>query len=99
MHRLTIQYGRPDDPAAFDDHYFGTHVPLCSELPGVLAASYSKPRALGSGEAPYLVAELDWTDASSFRAALTTPEMAAVGADADLLATPRVMFTGDVTTG
>jgi uncharacterized protein (TIGR02118 family) len=28
MVKLTVLYGPPDDPAAFEDHYAGTHVPL-----------------------------------------------------------------------
>jgi uncharacterized protein (TIGR02118 family) len=98
MFRMTVQYATPEDPAAFDAHYFDTHVPLCSPVPGLLAASFSKPRALGPGEAPYLVAELDFADADSFRAAMKSPEMAAVAADAANLAAARVTFTGEVTT-
>ena len=28
MHRITIQYGAPADPAAFDQHYADVHMPL-----------------------------------------------------------------------
>lgn len=97
MHRMTVQYGAPEDPAAFDAHYFDTHVPLCRSLPGLRAAAISKPRALGRGEVPYLVAELDWDDVDAFKAAMKSPEMAAVATDADTLAAPRVMFTAEVT--
>jgi uncharacterized protein (TIGR02118 family) len=96
MHRLTIQYAEPADPEAFDRHYFDEHVALCKPLPGLLRASFSKPRALGPGPAPYLVAELDFADADALRAALRSPEMAAVGADAETLSASRVMFTGEV---
>lgn len=96
MHRLTIQYAVPADPEAFDAHYFGTHVPLCKPLPGLRGASFSKPRALGPGTAPYLVAQLDFDDADALKNALRSPEMAAVGADAETLQAERVMFTGEV---
>jgi uncharacterized protein (TIGR02118 family) len=95
-HRLTIQYAEPTDPEAFDKHYFEHHVALCKPLPGLLAASFSKPRALGGGAVPYLVAELDFADADSLKAALRSPEMAVVGKDAETLEAERVMFTGEV---
>jgi uncharacterized protein (TIGR02118 family) len=98
MHRLTIQYAEPADPESFDKHYFEQHVPLCRPLPGLRAASFSKPRALGGGIAPYLVAELDFDDADALKAALRSPEMAAVAADAETLPAERTMFTGKVLT-
>jgi uncharacterized protein (TIGR02118 family) len=99
MHRLTIQYQAPHDPEAFDRQYFERHVPLCRPLPGLRAASFYKPRALGRGQAPYLVAELDFDDANALKAALRSPEMAVVAEDAESLPAERVMFTGEVTTG
>ncbi|HET7735696.1 MAG TPA: EthD family reductase [Nocardioidaceae bacterium] len=99
MYRLTIQYDAPADAEAFDRHYFDVHVPLCKPLPGLRGASFSKPRALGPGTTPYLVAELDFDDADALKAALRSPEMAAVGADAENLDAARVMFTGEVVSG
>lgn len=99
MHRLTIQYDAPADPEAFDRQYFDQHVPLCKPLPGLVAMSFSKPRALGPGTAPYLIAQLDFADADALRTALRSPEMAAVGTDAETLPATRVMFTGEVTEG
>jgi uncharacterized protein (TIGR02118 family) len=99
MHRLTIWYDVPADPEAFDKQYFEQHVPLCKPLPGLRNASFSKPRALGRGTVPYLVAELDFNDADALKAALRSPEMAAVGADAETLAASRTMFAGEVITG
>ena len=99
MHRLTIQYAEPADPEAFDRQYFDQHVALCKPLPGLRAAAFSKPRALGPGVCPYLVAELDFDDAESLKTALKSPEMAAVAADAGTLDAERVMFTGEVVSG
>lgn len=96
MHRMTVQYDAPEDPAAFDRQYFDEHVPLCRTVPGLRRASFSKPRALGPGTAPYLVAELDFDDVSAFEAAMRSSEMARVAQDADTLPAARVMFTGDV---
>lgn len=99
MHRLTIQYETPDDPEAFDRQYFNQHIPLCRPLPGLRAATFSKPRVLGEGTAPYLVAQLDFDDAAALKAALRSEEMAAVAADAETLPAARVMFIGEVTAG
>lgn len=99
MHRLTIQYDTPADPAAFDAAYEGRHVPLCRTIPGLVGLSLSRPRALGEGPAPYLVAQLDFADADALRAALRSPEMAEVAEDAATLPATRTMFTGEVTAG
>lgn len=99
MHRMTIHYDAPIDAEAFDKQYFESHVPLCRPLPGLVGMSFSKPRPLGPGAAPYLVVHLDFADVEAFKAAMKSPEMAAVAKDAETLSADRVMFTGEVTTG
>ena len=98
MHRLTIQYAVPEDPAAFDEHYFGTHIPLVAPLPGLQSFSWSKPRPLGGEQTVYLVAQLDFADADALTAALKSSEMAAAGQDAAGLGVRTTMFTGEVVT-
>lgn len=95
-HRLTIEYAAPSDPVAFDAQYFEKHLPLCEPLPGLRAVSWSRPRLLGPGESPYLVAQLDFDDADALKVALRSPEMSAVARDAESLPAQRVMFTGEV---
>ena len=96
MHRITIQYGAPADPAAFDKHYQEVHVPLAGRIPGLRRYTVSRPRGLG-GPAPYLVAELWFDDADALKAALRSPEMAAAGADAQGLdVASMATFTGAV---
>lgn len=96
MYRLTIQYETPADPAEFDEQYFGQHVPLCAGIPGLEASTFSKPKALGPGSAPHLVAELDFADEAAFKAAMRSPEMGAVAKDAETLPAQRVMFIGEL---
>lgn len=96
MYRLTIQYDAPADPAAFDDQYFGRHVPLCAGIPGLAASTFSKPRVLGEGTVPYLVAELDFTDRDAYKAAMGSAEMGAVAKDAETLPATRTMFVGEL---
>ena len=96
MYRLTIQYETPADPTAFDERYFGQHVPLCADLPGLKATTFSKPKVLGAGAAPYLVAELDFEDEAAYKAAMRSTEMGAVAKDAERLPAGRVMFVGQL---
>jgi uncharacterized protein (TIGR02118 family) len=98
MHRLTIQYAEPADPAAFDQRYADEHVALVRRIPGLRRFLLSHPRALGAvgaGPVPYLVAEL-WFDDAALKAALRSPEMADTGAHAEALGVPMTMFAGDV---
>jgi uncharacterized protein (TIGR02118 family) len=99
MFRLTVQYDVPTDPVAFDQRYVDQHVALCSSIPGLIAMTFSKPRVIGPGTAPYLVSALDFEDAASFQEAMGSAQMAAVAADADTLPAARVMFTGELSDG
>ena len=40
--KLMVLYTQPDDPAAFDEHYFGTHMPLVHAMPGLQRAETGK---------------------------------------------------------
>ena len=96
MHCISIQYGQPAESEAFDDYYFGTHVPLASTLPNLRKVSWSKPRGLGT-DAPYLVVELWFDDGDALKTALKSPEMAATAADAAAFdVASATMFSGEV---
>jgi uncharacterized protein (TIGR02118 family) len=102
VHRITIEYAAPSDPEGFDAHYRDMHVPLASKLPGLRRFTASHPRALGGGDAPYLVAELWFDDVDALKAALKSPAMADTAADAQEMAAKfevaaMTMFTGLVT--
>lgn len=101
MHRITLEYGVPADPAAFDAHYRDVHVPLASGLPGLRRFTVSTPRTLVAREPVHLVAELWFDDAAAMKAAATSPLMAEVSADADALVERtgvpwRVVYNGPV---
>ena len=34
MHRLTVLYGHPKDPATFDRYYFDVHIPIAKKMQG-----------------------------------------------------------------
>jgi uncharacterized protein (TIGR02118 family) len=97
MHRITIQYGAPADPEAFEKHYTEVHIPLASRLPNLRRFSRSHPRGLGA-EAPYFVAELWFDDADALKAALKSSAMAETAADAQTFdVASMTTFTGEVT--
>jgi uncharacterized protein (TIGR02118 family) len=82
MVRFLVLYSQPDDPGAFDRHYREVHIPLAKKLPGL--RRYTVSRNIGAvrgGEPYYLVAELDWDDMESMRAAFRSPEGRATAED------------------
>lgn len=95
MHRLTVQYFRPTDAAAFEAAYRERHVPLAQAVPGLQRLTVSTPR--GADDAPYLVAELWFADRDALKAGLASPEMGLATADAETYdVAHRVAFTGAV---
>ena len=85
MVRLLVLYKRPEDPEAFDKHYSEIHIPLARQLPGLLR--YTVSRNLRPDAEYYLIAELDWEDMASARAALGSPAGAESAADMARFAT------------
>lgn len=83
MFRISVCYGRPADPEAFDRYYAETHRPLTLKIPGLAEFTTGKPRSLMSGrDAPYyMVATLSFNSAGELKAALKSREMAAASAD------------------
>lgn len=75
MHVLTVAYGHPRDPAAFDEHYRTTHRPLAASLPGLVGLTARHCTTFDGSRPPYhLVAELSFPDQESLVAALRSPE-------------------------
>ncbi|ADB74543.1 EthD family reductase [Geodermatophilus obscurus] len=86
-HRLLVQYGRPTDPAAFDQHYRDVHVPLAQKIPGVVRFDIGHASPLDGDAAPYLVAMLDFESAEAFAAGMQSAEGAAAAGDVPNFAT------------
>jgi uncharacterized protein (TIGR02118 family) len=42
MYKLTVLYTSINDRAGFDDHFFGTHLPIAAETPGLLSLRVSR---------------------------------------------------------
>ena len=88
--KLVVLYTQPDDPAAFDEHYVGVHVPLVEKLPGLQRfESGTFTAALDGGEQTYhRIAELYFADQSAMDAAFGSSEGAATAADFAQIAPP-----------
>jgi len=82
MHVLTVCYGHPADPVAFDEYYTSTHVPLVHKLPGLVSYTYRHCESLDGSQPPYyLLAELSFASREALNAALSSPEGSAAAAD------------------
>ncbi|MFC7572219.1 EthD family reductase [Klenkia terrae] len=74
MHILTVAYGQPIDPAAFDAHYESTHLPLAQQVPGVRNLRALQGASLDDSPAPYhLVVELTFDSLEDLNAGLSSP--------------------------
>lgn len=98
MHRVTVQYAVPTDPADFDARYRAEHVPLVHALPGLAACTLSWPEPLAGEKVVHLVAQLDFATAEDLQTALRSPAMAEAGRHAASLGVPASMFVGEVET-
>jgi uncharacterized protein (TIGR02118 family) len=86
MIRFLVLYPQPPDAAAFDDHYFQTHVPLAKQLPGLRNYRIGRHTSVIRGEKPYyLVGELDWDDQASLQADFASPLGRQLAQDVDKL--------------
>ncbi len=82
MAQLLVLYNTPADPAAFDRYYHQVHIPLAQKIPGLRSSSISSgPVQALAGNAPHLVAILDFDSMADINAALASPEGQAAAAD------------------
>ena len=83
MAKLVALYKKAADAAAFDAHYFSTHVPAAKKIPGLRSYEVSSgPVSSPQGESAYqLVAVLGFDSLAAIRAGLGSPEGQATAAD------------------
>ena len=88
--KLVVLYTRPDDTAAFDEHYLNVHMPLARQLPGLQRAETGTfTAALDGGEQTYYrVAELYFDSQDAMNAAFASEEGKATAADYQQIAPP-----------
>lgn len=89
--KLVALYKQPADPAAFDDAYFNTHIPLVKKLPGLQKAVVTRFTRTLMGDGYYLMAEMFFADEAALKAALKSPENAAAGENLESFA--RGLYT------
>jgi uncharacterized protein (TIGR02118 family) len=70
--KLTVLYGTPADPEAFDRHYFDVHVPIVARMPGLERVEVARISGGPAGTpSPYhLIAEMYFADEAALNAAL-----------------------------
>ncbi len=99
MIQLTVLYGHPQDPAAFDRHYRETHAALAQKIPGLKGFSVTRPTSLNPQEPSpyYLIATLYFDNMEAFQAALQSPEGQAAAGDLPTFASGgAVLVAGEV---
>lgn len=97
--KLTVLYGHPTNPAAFEKYYAEVHLPLADKITGYLRAEISKglPGADGARPAFYRAAEFWFESAEAMQACFDSPEAKATEADLAHFATGGVtLFVSEV---
>ena len=76
MARMVVIYKAPKDVAAFERHYFETHIPLAKKLPGLRKYDVSQgPVLTPHGPSDYhFVATLHFDDLAAIKRAFASPE-------------------------
>jgi uncharacterized protein (TIGR02118 family) len=94
MLRLLVLYGHPSDPAAFDQYYRQTHIPLAQKMSGLKKWTIGKVAGTPDGSpAPYYyIADLYLEDRAALDTLLASPEGQAAVADVPKYATGGVTF-------
>lgn len=76
MVKVVVLYGQPTDPAAFEDYYTNTHMPLVAKMPNVARSEASRVVATpDGGDPPYYRMFEFWFDSQEdLQAAMSSPE-------------------------
>ena len=92
MIKLTVLYGHPVDPAAFEAYYSSTHMPLVGKIKTIFKAETTKflPGPDGTNPQYYRMAELYFKNADELQTALGSPEGTATTGDLGNFATSGV---------
>jgi uncharacterized protein (TIGR02118 family) len=93
MAKMVVIYKHPANPEAFDEHYFGVHIPLAKKLPGLRMYEVSRgPIANPRGASDtYLVGTLHFDDMPAIQRAFASPEGEACARDVSNYARPEDM--------
>jgi uncharacterized protein (TIGR02118 family) len=97
MYKLSVLYGHPTDPAAFDRYYYEKHIPTASKMKGLSGWTIGKCESTAAGEKPafYLIVALYGESRQSLEATLASPEGQVAVADLANFATGGATFIFD----
>ena len=89
MLKVTVLYGQPTDPEAFEKYYAETHGPLVAKLQGIdkIELTMFMPNSDDSPAACYRMAELYFAGPIEMQKTMTSPEGQVVAADLSNFAT------------
>lgn len=92
MVKLIALYKQPKDKEAFDEHYFNTHAPITSKIPGLQKMEVTRIVGSPMGESEfYLLCEMYYESHEALKQAMKTDEGKASGRDV-------MKFAGDIVT-
>lgn len=97
--KLTVLYGAPKDPAAFEKYYAGTHMPMLYKIKGIKRIELAKglPGPDGKPPAYYRVTELWFSSMKQMQSVTGTPAFQKVVADVPNFATGgATIVTGQI---
>ncbi len=97
MHRLTILYGHPTDPAEFDRYYYDVHLPIAGAMKNLRGWTIGKLAPSNPGEqVPYYMIVTMLADTrADLDAILASPEGRAAAADVPNFASGGATFMYD----
>jgi uncharacterized protein (TIGR02118 family) len=83
MVKLTVLYGQPKDPAAFERYYLDTHTPIALKIKGVRRFEIARVTAMADGSPPpyFRIADVYFDDLAALQKALGSPEGQAAAGD------------------
>ena len=98
MAKLIALYKSPQDPEAFDEAYFNTHLPLIAKVPGIQSTKVTRITRTLTGDGFYMMAEMNFSDKEALKNGMRSPEMAAAGENLNSFASglSTLMFGEDV---
>jgi uncharacterized protein (TIGR02118 family) len=80
--KLLALYKRPEDEAAFLDHYDNVHAPLARAVPGLEKLVVNKVTGSPMGDPElFLIAEMHFPDRATFQFAMASEENRIAGRD------------------
>ncbi len=95
MTRLTVLYGHPNDPEAFDRYYHEVHLPIAKRMKGLKGWTIGKCESTEPGQKPayYMIVGLYAESRAAMDAILVSPEGQATIEDVPKFATGGVTFS------